>query len=107
MSELADVLTRLAATIEARRGAEPTASWSARLLADPRLAAKKLAEEGVEAALAAVAHDRPALIAESADVLYHLLALLAASGVSLDSVAAELRRREGVSGIQEKAARGG
>ena len=106
MSELGDVIDRLAVTIASRRGADPAASWSARLIADPHLAAKKLAEEAVEAALAAVSGDRPALIAESADLVYHLLALLEASHISLDSLAAELRRREGVSGIAEKATRG-
>ena len=107
MSELTDVIDRLAETIASRRGADPATSWSAKLIADPRLAAKKLAEEAVEAALAAVAGDRPALIAEAADVVYHLLALLEASNIALDSLTAELRRREGVSGIEEKAKREG
>lgn len=107
MSELADVIDRLAATIAARRDADPASSWSAKLIADPRLAGKKLAEEAVEAAIAAVAGDRPALVAEAADVLYHLLALLEGAGVSLDSVAAELRRREHHSGVEEKASRKG
>jgi phosphoribosyl-ATP pyrophosphohydrolase len=105
VSELADVIDRLAAAIAARRGADPAKSWSARLIADPRLAAKKLAEEAVEAALAAVSGDRPALIAEAADVIYHLLALLEGAHISLDSVAAELRAREGRSGVEEKASR--
>jgi phosphoribosyl-ATP pyrophosphohydrolase len=105
MSRFAEVVERLAAVIESRRGADPASSWSARLLADPRLAAKKMAEEAVETALAAAAADRAALVAETADLLYHLLALLAASGVALDEVAAELERREGVSGLAEKAAR--
>jgi phosphoribosyl-ATP pyrophosphohydrolase len=107
VSELGAVIDHLAATIASRRGADPKGSWSAKLIADPRLAGKKLAEEAVEAALAAVAADRPALIAESADVLYHLLALLAACDISLDSVAAELRAREGRSGVEEKAGRKG
>jgi phosphoribosyl-ATP pyrophosphohydrolase len=105
MSRFAEVVERLAAVIESRRGADPASSWSARLLADPRLAAKKMAEEAVETALAAAVGDRAALVAESADLLYHLLALLAASGVALGDVAAELERREGVSGLAEKAAR--
>jgi phosphoribosyl-ATP pyrophosphohydrolase len=105
MSRFADVLARLAATIEARRGADPATSWSARLIADPQLAAKKLAEEAVEAALAAAQGDRAALAAESADLVYHWLALLAAMGVSLDEVAAVLEAREGTSGIEEKARR--
>lgn len=106
MSRLAEVLDRLAAVIEARKGADPAASWTARLLADPSLAAKKLGEEAVEAVIAAARGDRDHLAAESADVLYHLLALLAASGVSLDEVAARLEAREGRSGVEEKASRG-
>jgi len=105
MSRLADVLERLAAVIESRRGADPAASWSARLIADPPLAAKKLAEEAVETALAAVQRDRAAVIAESADLLYHWLALLAATGVTLDEAAAALEAREGRSGLDEKASR--
>ncbi len=105
MSRLTEVLDRLAATIEARRGADPASSWTAKLLADPTLAAKKLGEEAVETVLAAALKDRDALAAESADVLYHLLALLAASGVSLDAVAAKLEAREGRSGVDEKASR--
>lgn len=105
MSALGDILERLAAVIETRRGADPARSWSARLLADPGLAAKKLAEEALETALAAGAKDREALIAESADLLYHWLALIAAAGVTPDEVAAELTRREGRSGLDEKASR--
>ena len=107
MSRFADVVARLAATIEARRGVDPATSWSARLIADPQLAAKKLAEEAVEAALAAGQGDKAALAAESADLVYHWLALLAACGVSLDEVAAALEAREGTSGIDEKAGRRG
>jgi phosphoribosyl-ATP pyrophosphohydrolase len=106
VSALGDILERLAAVIETRRGADPARSWSARLLADPSLAAKKLAEEALETALAAGAKDREALIAESADLLYHWLALIAAAGVTPDEVAAELTRREGRSGLAEKASRG-
>ncbi|MBX3481204.1 MAG: phosphoribosyl-ATP diphosphatase [Caulobacter sp.] len=105
MSDLSDTLDRLWATIESRRGGDPAASWTARLLADPRLAAKKLGEEAVEAAIAAASGDRAALTAEAADVLYHLLALLAAAGVSPDAVAAALTAREGTSGVAEKASR--
>lgn len=105
MSGLGEVLERLAAVIASRAGGEIQTSWSARLIADPPLAAKKLAEEGVELALAAVQGDRLAVITEGADVLYHFLVLLAASGVSPGEVAAELARREGRSGIAEKAAR--
>jgi phosphoribosyl-ATP pyrophosphohydrolase len=105
MSRLTDVLERLAATIEARRGADPASSWTAKLIADPTLAAKKLGEEAVEVVLAAALKDKDGLAAESADVLYHLLALLAAGGVSLDEVAAKLEAREGRSGVEEKAGR--
>ena len=105
MSRFTDVVERLAAVIESRRGGDPATSWSAKLLADPALAAKKLAEEAVETALAAVQHDREALTAESADLVYHWLALLAACGVSLDEVAAKLEAREGTSGVDEKASR--
>lgn len=105
MSELGDTLDRLWATIDSRRGGDPAASWTARLLADPRLAARKLGEEGLEAALAAAVGDREGLTAEAADVLYHLLVALAAGGVTPDEVAAALRAREGTSGIAEKAAR--
>jgi phosphoribosyl-ATP pyrophosphohydrolase len=102
---LAEALERLAGVIASRAGGDKQASWSARLIADPPLAAKKLAEEGVEMALAAVQGDRSAVVTEGADVLYHFLVLLAALGVSPDEVAAELARREGRSGIAEKAAR--
>lgn len=105
MTRFNDTLERLAATIEARRGADPATSWSAKLLADRSLAAKKLAEEAVELALAAVLNDRAAIIAESADILYHWLALIAAAGVTLDEVAGALEAREGRSGVAEKAAR--
>lgn len=102
MSNLGDIIDALALTIETRRGADPKSSWSAQLLADPSLAAKKLAEEATETALAAVKGDRSAVAAESADLLYHWLALLAALGVSLDEVADVLRAREGRSGVEEK-----
>jgi len=105
MTRFSETLVRLVATIEARRGGDPAQSWSAKLLANRPLAAKKLAEEAVELALAAVQDDRAQVIAESADLLYHWLALLAAAGVSLDEVAAALEAREGRSGIAEKAAR--
>ncbi len=106
MTRFNDTLERLAAVIAARRGADPGSSWSARLIADPALAAKKLAEEAVETALAAVQGDRAAVAAESADLIYHWLALLAATGVTLDEVAAVLEAREGQSGVVEKASRG-
>lgn len=105
MSTLFEVLERLAATIETRKGGDPAISYTARLLNDPALAAKKLGEEAVETVIAAVAQAPDALAAESADLLYHWLALMAASGVSLDAVAEKLAAREGVSGVAEKASR--
>lgn len=105
MSRFGDQIDKLAATIKSRKDADPTASWSAKLLADPELAAKKMAEEAVELALAAVAGRREAVVAESADLIYHWLALIAGAGVELDDVADALAAREGRSGIEEKAAR--
>lgn len=100
-------LARLAATIEARRGADPETSWTAKLLSKgPEKCAEKFGEEAVEAIIEAVKGDPARLTAEAADVLYHLLVMLAACGVTLAEVEAELERREGTSGIAEKAARG-
>ena len=100
-------LERLAATIALRKGADPDTSWTAKLLADgPEKAAGKFGEEAVEAIIEAVKGDRDRLTAEAADVLYHLLVMLASRDVTLQDVLAELDRREGVSGIAEKAARG-
>jgi len=99
-------LDRLAATIAARRGADPDTSWTAKLLANgPEKCAEKFGEEAIEAIVEAVKGDRQRLTAEAADVLYHLLVMLAARDVTLEDVSAELERREGVSGIDEKAAR--
>ncbi len=105
MSRFADVLQRLAAVIEARKGGDPTASYTAGLLADRGRAAKKLGEEAVETVIAAAQGDREALAAESADRVYHWLVVLAAAGVSLDEVAEKLEAREGTSGLAEKAGR--
>ena len=100
-------LSRLAATVEARKGADPESSWTAKLFAKgPEKCAEKFGEEAVEAIIEAVKGDREKLTAEAADVLYHLLVMLAARDISLDQVLAELERREGTSGIAEKAARG-
>lgn len=101
--ELGDALARLWATIEARRGASPDSSYTASLLAaGPVRVARKFGEESLEAIIEAVNGDRAALTRESADVLYHLMVLWAAAGLTPDAVAAELTRREGVSGIEEK-----
>jgi phosphoribosyl-ATP pyrophosphohydrolase len=105
MTRFADVVQRLSAVIESRRGADPSQSWSAKLLADRALAAKKLGEEALETALAAVQADRQAVARESADLVYHWLVVLAACGVSLDEVASQLEAREGRSGVEEKASR--
>jgi len=105
MSRLAEVLDRLAATIESRKGADPKSSYTAQLLADPARAAKKLGEEAVETVIAAGQRDLDAIAAESADLLYHWLVLLAASGVGTDAVAEKLAAREGTSGLAEKASR--
>ena len=102
-----DMLTRLAATIAARRGADPETSWVAKLNArGVPVIARKLGEEAVETVIAALSGSREELIGEAADTLFHLLVLLDAKGVALDEVLAELDRREGTSGIAEKAARG-
>lgn len=101
-------LDRLAATIASRKGANPDGSWTAKLLSNgPEKCAEKFGEEAVEAVIEAVKGDKARLTAEAADVLYHLLVMLAARDVTLDEVLAELERREGVSGLDEKAARGG
>jgi phosphoribosyl-ATP pyrophosphohydrolase len=99
-------LERLAATIAARKGADPETSWTAKLLAQgPEKCAEKFGEEAVEAIIEAVKGDRARLTAEAADVLYHFLVMLTARDVTLAEVLAELDRREGTSGIAEKAAR--
>ena len=99
-------LTRLAATVQSRKGADPETSWTAKLLSKgPEKCAEKFGEEAVEAIIEAVKGDREKLTAEAADVLYHLLVMLAARDVTLDDVLAELDRRAGVSGIAEKSAR--
>jgi phosphoribosyl-ATP pyrophosphohydrolase len=106
MDRLAAALARLDATIAARRGDSPQSSYTAKLLSDgPAKVAKKLGEEAVETVIAAVEGNADALAAESADLLYHWLVLLAAAGVSTDAVAAKLEAREGRSGLDEKAAR--
>lgn len=99
-------LDRLAATIADRAGADPESSWTAQLLAQgPEKCAEKFGEEAIEAIIEAVRGDTARLTAEAADVLYHLLVMLAARGLTLADVQAELARREGTSGLTEKAAR--
>ncbi|SMO66430.1 phosphoribosyl-ATP diphosphatase [Ruegeria faecimaris] len=100
------ILHELAQTIEARKGTDPEGSWTAKLLAKgPEKCAEKFGEEAVEAIIEAVKGDQAKLTSEAADVLYHLLVMLAARDVALDDVLAELARRQGTSGIAEKAAR--
>ena len=99
-------LNRLSKTINARRDADPASSWTAKLLSmGPEKCAKKFGEEAVEAIIEAVKGDRERLTSEAADVLYHLLVMLAVRNVDLDDVLKELDRREGLSGFAEKAAR--
>jgi phosphoribosyl-ATP pyrophosphohydrolase len=99
-------LEHLAATIAARKGKDPETSWTARLLASgPEKCAEKFGEEAVEAIIEAVKGDRARLTSEAADVIYHLLVMLAARDVTLADVLAELDRRDGTSGIAEKAGR--
>jgi phosphoribosyl-ATP pyrophosphohydrolase len=100
------VLDRLWTVVMSRRNASPSTSHSARLLSrGVSKVAQKFGEEAVEALIEAVAGNREALIAESADVLYHLIVLWVATGIAPEDVWAELHRREGISGIAEKAAR--
>ncbi len=108
MSEkLGPVLERLFDAIRKRKDAPPETSYTAALFAGgPQKCAKKFGEEAVEAAIAGAAGDAAALTEEAADVLYHLLVLMASAGVTPDDVAAALAGREGVSGHDEKAARG-
>ncbi len=102
---MTDPLDRLAATIRDRRGADPGSSYVASLFAKGRpKIAQKLGEEAVETVIAAMAQPDK-IVSEAADLIFHLLVLLADADVSLDDVRAELTRREGVSGHAEKAAR--
>ncbi|WP_127115207.1 phosphoribosyl-ATP diphosphatase [Shimia sediminis] len=101
-----NTLNDLAATIAERAKADPESSWTAKLLAKgPEKCAEKFGEEAIEAIIEAVKDNREGLISESADVLFHLLVMLQSRGVTLDDVLAELDRRQGTSGIAEKAAR--
>lgn len=104
---MSDTLDRLAATIADRRTAAPGTSYVATLLAKgmPKIA-QKLGEEAVETVIAAMAGDAKGVTGEAADLLFHLLVLLDAAKVPLSDVLAELDRRDGVSGLDEKAARG-
>lgn len=106
MSENRDTLERLYNVIAGRKGGDPAVSHTAKLFAKGRAKiAQKMGEEAVELAIAAVAETREDVISESADLVFHLLVLWADCGVTIDDVRAELRRREGQSGIEEKKAR--
>lgn len=101
-----EILMELAATIKARKGADPASSWTAKLLSQGvERCAKKFGEEAVEAVLAAVSGDKKHLTAEAADVIYHLMVLLEVGGVELADVLDELAARQHRSGIAEKASR--
>lgn len=107
MRRIMDTLSRLENTIAARLAAgDPGASYVAQLHARGLpVIARKLGEEAVEAIVAALSGSREELVGEAADVLFHLLVMLGEQGVPLDDVLAELDRREGTSGIDEKASR--
>lgn len=99
-------LNDLAATIEARKSADPDSSWTAKLLSKgPEKCAEKFGEEAIEAIIEAVKGDRDKLISEAADSLYHLLVMCAARDVTLADIEAELSRRTAQSGLSEKASR--
>ena len=103
---MTDILHRLEASIAARRGAPPDSSYVASLFAKGReKIAQKVGEEATETVIAALSGNPAKLTAEAADLLFHLIILLAEGGLSIDDVLDELARREGVSGITEKAAR--
>lgn len=107
MAQGMDTLTRLEATIAERRSASPDSSYVAKLNARglPKIT-QKLGEEGVETVIAALSGSREELVGEAADLLFHLMVLLGAKEVPLADVLAELDRREGTSGLDEKASRG-
>jgi phosphoribosyl-ATP pyrophosphohydrolase len=105
---MSEALDKLFATIASRMGGDPSASYTAKLLAaGVEKCAKKFGEEATEAVIAAIQKDKAELAKESADVLYHLLVLWAASGITPHDVYAVLQSREGQSGLEEKASRKG
>lgn len=106
VTKIGPALEALTQRIVDRRGDDPSTSYTAKLIHDgAEKCAKKLGEEGVEAALAGALGNKEELTAEAADVLYHLAVLLEVNGLDLDAVADELNRRAGTSGIEEKASR--
>ena len=105
---MSEGLDRLFATIAARKGADPAQSYTAKLLAQGvETCAKKFGEEATETVIAAIQKDKAELAKESADVLYHLAVLWAASGITPEDIYAVLKTREGMSGLEEKASRKG
>ena len=105
-AQVATILDRLFETVASRRSADPAASYTAQLLRQgTEHVAKKLGEEALETALAAVGGRHAGVVSESADLLYHLLVLWAATSVTPAEVWAELARRESTSGLVEKAQR--
>jgi phosphoribosyl-ATP pyrophosphohydrolase len=105
MSE-SDILARLEAVIASRRGGDPEVSYVAKLeTTGTGRIARKLGEEATETVIAALTQDRDALVGEAADLVFHLLVLLGHKDIAWSEVLAELDRREGVSGIAEKASR--
>jgi phosphoribosyl-ATP pyrophosphohydrolase len=103
---MADTLDTLEAVIRDRRLGDPATSYVAKLTAKGRAKiAQKLGEEATETVIAAIQDDKAAIVGEAADLVFHLAVLLADAGLTLDDVRAELARREGISGIDEKAAR--
>ena len=106
IDQAVEVLARLFAVIESRRGGDPDASYTAKLLAGgTREITRKVGEEALETMMEGLEGDRDKLVGESADLIYHLLVLWADAGIAPDEVWRELARREGVSGLDEKAAR--
>lgn len=104
---MSDILDRLADTLESRKGADPSSSYVAKLYArglDTIL--KKIGEEATETVIAAKDGDKAQLVYEMADLWFHSMVLLAQQGLHPDDVLAELARREGLSGLAEKASRG-
>ena len=99
-------LNDLFETIKARKTADPSSSWTAQLLSKgPEKCAEKFGEEAIEAIIEAVKGDKAGLTAEAADVIYHLMVMLASRDISLDDVVNELAKRQAKSGIAEKASR--
>ena len=99
-------LNYLFETIQSRKTADPSSSWTAQLLSKgPEKCAEKFGEEAIEAIIEAVKGDKAGLTSEAADVIYHLMVMLASLDVSLDDVVDELAKRQAKSGIAEKASR--